>query len=685
METSRHVRPHLQHPPVHGVTASTVATRYIGPDVERDERGHPLVNGDCGECAAWDRRNGETIEMLPLTGAIRREAARPDRRPRRPVQAPKPEPREAIREPSSRPAEPEPRKRSLFLVLAVVLSATFMQLLDASIVSIAVPPLQADLGATNSELQLVVGGYLLTFACALLVGGRLGDTYGRKRLFLIGMAGFTAASALCGLAPDPTTLIIARLAQGLFSGLMFPQVLSVIQVTFPPDQRARVHAIYGATLGVASILGPLLGGLFLAADLFGTGWRMIFLVNLPVGLAALAAGIPILPESKARDVGRVDLLGAASVAAGLFLVVLPLTIGGDVGWPAWTYLMLATGLLALAVFVRRQRRRSLWRHYVRRADAALVPWSLFWYRAFTVGLLLNLVFFAGVAPFFFYFIIYLETGTGFSPLRAGLAVLPVALASALASPASAAIGRRHGRRGLAVGCALLALGMGGLVVTLRHAGDQPSMWLFVPALFLVGAGLGLFGALITSVVLGCIGENEAGAASGALATVQQVGGAVGVAVAGVLFFSLIGVNADRASGSQVAELQGALAAADLPAETIRSTVEGFRSCFRDRAQERDPSVTPASCVQGREQVDRALDGASPQVQGQVGSALEAAGRGGVTYSFTRSAAQTTLYEVGVFALAFLLVLALPRSEAVPVRARRRGAAPGRHRADRHGA
>ncbi|MFL5863126.1 MAG: MFS transporter [Solirubrobacteraceae bacterium] len=550
-------------------------------------------------------------------------------------------------------------------MLAIVLSATFMQLLDVSIVSIAVPPLQADLGATYSELQLVVGGYLLTFACALLVGGRLGDTYGRRKLFLIGMAGFTAASALCGLAPDPTTLVIARLAQGLFSGLMFPQVLSVIQVTFPPDQRARVYGIYGATLGAASILGPLLGGLLIGADLFGTGWRMIFLVNLPIGLAALALGIPFLPESKARDAGRVDLPGAALVAAGLFLVVLPLTIGGDVGWPAWTYLMLVTGLLPLAVFARRQRRRSLWRHYVRCADPPLIPWSLFWYRSFTVGLLLNVVFFLGVAPFFFYFVIYLETGAGFSPLRAGLTVLPVALASALASPAAAAIGRRHGRLGLAVGCALLALGMGGLVVTLRHAGDQPSMWSFVPALVLVGSGLGVFGSLITSVVLGCIGDNEAGTASGALATVQQVGGAIGVAVAGVLFFSFIGINADRASSSQVAELQGALSAADLPSETIQHTVDGYRTCFRDRAHQKDHSATPATCARGRQQVDLALVGAPPQAKDLVGSALEAAGKGGVTRDLTRSTEQTTLYEVAVFTLAFLLVLALPRSTPPP--------------------
>src|SRR3954469_22060999 len=219
--------------------------------------------------------------------------------------------------------------RSPYLVLAIVLSATFVQLLDASIVSIAIPPIQADLNASYAELELMVGGYLLTFACALLVGGRLGDVYGRKRLFLIGMAGFTAASAMCGFAPGPTTLVVARLLQGLSSGLMFPQVLSVIQVTFPPDRRHRAYAIYGATLGVASILGPLVGGLLIEADLFGTGWRMIFLVNVPVGLAALVLGVFLLPRYRAQGLRRVDPVGAMLATLGLFLLVLPLTIGRD--------------------------------------------------------------------------------------------------------------------------------------------------------------------------------------------------------------------------------------------------------------------------------------------------------------------------------------------------------------------
>ncbi|MEH1125641.1 MFS transporter [Micromonospora sp. CPCC 206061] len=548
-----------------------------------------------------------------------------------------------------------------YLTLAIVLSATFMQLLDVSIVSIAIPPIQADLRASYSEIELLVGGYLLTFACALLVGGRLGDVYGRKRLFMIGMAGFTATSALCGLAGEPTTLVVARLLQGLFSGLMFPQVLSVIQVVFRPAERHRVYGIYGATLGIATILGPLLGGLLIQADLFNTGWRMIFLINLPIGIAALVLGVWFLPESKARDARRVDLLGATLVTVGLFLLVLPLTVGRDAGWPAWTFLMLATSVAVLAVFVGHQRQRSRCR-CADRHEVPLIPWSMLRRRAVSVGLLLNLVFFLGVAPFFFYFIIYLQTGAGFSALEAGLATLPIALAAAVASAVSEPLARRLGRSGLAAGCVLMTLGMGLIILTLHLEGGRPQIWSFVGDLIIAGFGLGLFVSLTTSVVLTGIRNDEAGAASGALATMQQAGGAIGIAVVGVLFFGLIGANANHASAAQTATLRAALTAATLPVQAADEIVEGFRACFLDRANQKDLSATPESCRLAQQRADKQMAHASPDVKAAVGRAMETASRNALAKDFTRSTAQTTLYEVAVFAAAFLLVLALPRTD-----------------------
>jgi EmrB/QacA subfamily drug resistance transporter len=548
-----------------------------------------------------------------------------------------------------------------YLTLAIVLSATFMQLLDVSIVSIAIPPIQADLRASYSEIELLVGGYLLTFACALLVGGRLGDVYGRKRLFMLGMAGFTAASALCGLAGEPTTLVVARLLQGLFSGLMFPQVLSVIQVVFRPAERQRVYGIYGATLGVATILGPLLGGLLIQADLFNTGWRMIFLINLPLGIAALVLGLWFLPDSKARDARRVDLLGATLVTVGLFLLVLPLTVGRDAGWPAWTFLMLAAGVVVLGVFVGHQRQRSNCR-CADRHEVPLIPWSMLRRRCVSVGLLLNLVFFLGIAPFFFYFIIYLQTGAGFSALEAGLATLPIALAAAVASAFSEPLARRLGRSGLAVGCVLMTLGMSLIILTLHLEGGRPQVWSFVGDLIIAGFGLGLFVSLTTSVVLSDVRNDEAGAASGALATMQQAGGAIGIAVVGVLFFGLIGANANHATGAQTATLRAALGAVTLPVQATDEIVEGFRACFFDRANQKYHSATPESCRLAQQRADQQMAHVSPEVKAAVGRAVETASSNALAKDFTRSTAQTTLYEVAVFAAAFLLVLALPRTD-----------------------
>src|SRR6266567_563152 len=196
-----------------------------------------------------------------------------------------------------------------WLVLAIVLTAVFMQLLDTTVTTVAVPSIQRSLHTTFGEVQLVLAGYSLAFACVLITGSRLGDIYGRKRLFLIGMVTFTAASAVCGAAPDGLTLVIARIAQGMCSGLMFPQVLAILQVTFPPREKPKAFAIYGATIGLATILGPVLGGSLIKLNLFGTDWRAIFYVNVPIGLVALAAGIRTVGESRAPDADRLDLAG----------------------------------------------------------------------------------------------------------------------------------------------------------------------------------------------------------------------------------------------------------------------------------------------------------------------------------------------------------------------------------------
>lgn len=537
------------------------------------------------------------------------------------------------------------------VALAIVLSAAFMQLLDTTIVNVAIPSIQADLSATFSQLEFVVAGYLLTFAMALLVGGRLGDVYGRKRVFLLGITGFTAASALCGLAPTAGMLIVGRLAQGLFSGLLLPQVLAVIQALYTARERPRAYGIYGATLSTASIVGPLLGGLLVQVNLFGTEWRTIFLVNVPVGIAGLAAAVPLLPESRAGRSPRLDWGGVGLISTGLFLLVFPLVEGRDAGWPAWTFLMLSASALVLVAFAGYQR--TLTRRLNQSAGstaAPLVPWTLFSQRSFNTGLLLNLFFFLGIGPFFFYFLIYLQAGLRFSPLAAGLTVLPFAIGGAVSSSISHKLAHRMGTRVLAVGCVLIAAAMGVLIWSLELAGPKAHILDFAPALFAAGFGLGLFVAPVTAVVLAGIHHDDAGAASGALNTTQQLAGAIGVTIVGVLFFGLIGAHADRASSDTLPMIRAQAATLGLPPQAVTPILTSYQQCFRDRSNQKDLSAVPASCR-------TALPASQPTAIGEiVGTASRQALRAG----FTFAAKRTTIYEIAVFTAALLTLLALPR-------------------------
>jgi len=347
---------------------------------------------------------------------------------------------------AARPARP-------FLVLGIVLTSVFVQLLDISIVNVAIPSIQADLGATTASIQLVLAGYQLAFACMLITAARLGDIHGRRRLFLTGMTVFTVASLLCGLAPDPATLVVARIIQGLGSGLMFPQVLAVIQVTFTGPERGRAFGIFGATIGIATICGPLFGGLLLRADLFGTDWRSIFLVNVPIGIAAVVLALREMPESRAPDAPRLDLRGVGLIATGLFLLIFPLTEGRQRGWPLWIWLMLLACVPVLVAFVLLQRRKT------RQDDDPLVLMTLFGDRTFQAGVVLSGVFFLGIAPFFFALSLYLQVGLGFSPLHSGLTTLPFAVGSAVASARSDRLAQRLGAPVLAVGAGTLTVAM----------------------------------------------------------------------------------------------------------------------------------------------------------------------------------------------------------------------------------
>jgi EmrB/QacA subfamily drug resistance transporter len=540
------------------------------------------------------------------------------------------------------PATPSRAERHPFLVLAIVLTAVFVQLLDVSIVNTAIPSIQKDIGASFAAVQLVLAGYQLAFACLLITGARLGDIYGRKTLFMTGMATFTLASTLCGLAPNATTLVLARILQGIGSGLMFPQVLAVIQVTIPPKDRGKAFGIFGATIGIATILGPLLGGALISLDLFGTDWRMIFLVNIPVGLFALVAAYLEMPDSKAPDAPRLDVPGAALITAGLFLLVYPLTEGREKGWPAWIWAMLAASVPVLAAFVWLQRRKT------RDNASPLLLMTLFGNRAFRAGLLLSLVFFAGIPAFFFSFSLYLQFGLGFSALHAGLTTFPFAVASGFASSRSDKLAKRLGTKVLTLGSGLLALGMVIVIAVLNAAGTDLHSYEIAPFLLVAGLGLGCFIAPLTNLVLAGIAGREAGSASGVLSTTQQVGGALGVAVIGLILFGVLGGHAATAARAQAAPLTAGLTGARLPASAVDATVQQFEHCFVARSKAPDPSATPPGC---------AVPTDGPKA---VGAALSRAADQARRENFLHAIERTLLFEIGVFVVAMALTRLLPQ-------------------------
>jgi EmrB/QacA subfamily drug resistance transporter len=417
--------------------------------------------------------------------------------------------------------------------LAVVLTGTFMVVLDFFIVNVAMPAMQSDLHAGTGAIEWVIAGYGLTFATFLITAGRLGDQLGRRRMFSAGLALFTVASAACGLAPSPAVLVVARLVQGLAAALLSPQVLSIIGVVYNGPDRVRAISIYGIVLGLAAVGGQLIGGVLVQADIAGLGWRSCFLINVPIGVVGLAIAARAVPESRVEGANRLDLVGTALVTLGLVDIVLPLVEGRQHGWPAWTWLCLGAAPITLGLFAAHQRRLS------RRGGAPLLDPALFRERAFSAGLVTQLVFFASMASYFLVLALYLQQGRGLDALQAGLVFTILAAAYLVASAYAPGLTPRLGRRLPAIGGLVLAVGHGMLALSVADIGVGGSVALLVPGMLLEGAGMGLVITPLTSTVLGSLRPENAGAAAGALSTMQQVGNALGVAVTGVIFFGAL--------------------------------------------------------------------------------------------------------------------------------------------------
>lgn len=407
--------------------------------------------------------------------------------------------------------------------LGVILAGSVMELLDATVTNIAGPTMRTDLGGGTSLIQWLGAAYTLAMTAGLLTGGRLGDIVGRKRMFLIGVAGFTIGSLLCAISTGPEAIIAARVIQGLFGAAMIPQGMGLMKEMFPPKELQAAFGMFGPVMGISAIGGPILAGWLVDADLFGTGWRMIFLINLPLGVAAVLAALRFLPATRPAGGVKLDIPGALLASLGTVLIVFPLVQGGEHGWPWWAFAMMAGSVVTFAVFVAYERRKG---------EAALVVPSLLRKPAFVSGLAVGAIYFAAFGGVFLVLGLYTQLGLGYSPLKAALTSVPSSVGMIVGmGVASATV--RFGRKVLLGGAVVMFFAVVALALI---AGPGVTPWQLAPALVFVGLGSGLIMGPYFNIVMAAVDPKETGSASGSLTAIQQVGGALGLAILGTVFF-----------------------------------------------------------------------------------------------------------------------------------------------------
>ncbi|MFI6687916.1 MFS transporter [Streptomyces sp. NPDC050485] len=425
--------------------------------------------------------------------------------------------------------------RRRWFALAIVMTAAFMDLVDVTIVNIAIPSIQKDTGASFSSIQWITAGYALAFAAGLITGGRLGDIHGRKKLFLIGIGGFTLASALCGFAANPDMLVASRILQGAMAAMMVPQVLSIVHATFPAHERGKVFGLFGAVVGLGAVSGPLLGALLTEWNLFGLEWRPIFLINLPVGIAGLILGTKFISESKAPKALRLDLVGVVLVIIGLLMLLYPLTRGRELGWPLWGYLSMAGSVVVFGGLVAYERMKAA------RDGSPLIELSLFKVKSFAAGIAVQATFGVGLGIFFLVWTLYMQIGLGWTALRAGLTGVPFSIAVSVAAGMSVQkLVPRFGRKVLQAGALTMVAGLLIYIWEADHYGLDIAPWQMALPLVVMGLGMGLIVAPLTDAVLSEVPKEHSGSASGLINTVQQMGNALGLGLVSVVFFGRIG-------------------------------------------------------------------------------------------------------------------------------------------------
>jgi EmrB/QacA subfamily drug resistance transporter len=419
--------------------------------------------------------------------------------------------------------------------VSIVLVGAFMALLDTTIVNVALPSIRTGLHASSASLEWIVSGYALSYGLALVPGGRAGDRFGHKRLFLIGLTIFTLASVGCGISQSQGQIVAARIVQGLGAGLFFPAISATIQHAFTGPARSKAFGVLGAVIGASTAMGPLLGGLIIAAAGTQDGWRWVFLVNLFIGAVAIPMAAWRLPAAVSRTRRGFDPVGLSLLTGGLLLLLIPLVEGQQYGWPAWTWICLACCAVVFALLAVWERRADK-----RGGDPLLKP-GLLRQTSFSAGAIFAIAFFAGFSSIFFTLSILWQEGLGHSALITGLVIAPYSVGTLTAAANSDKLSARLGRMVLVLGCTLLLAGLGLTIVVIHLTAPAPGGWDLVGPLLLAGLGTGMTIAPNQDFVLATVPRQEAGTASGILGTSQRLGTAIGIAVIGTVLFGTLHV------------------------------------------------------------------------------------------------------------------------------------------------
>jgi EmrB/QacA subfamily drug resistance transporter len=443
---------------------------------------------------------------------------------------------------TSSPTKQALSSRILWAILCVVLIADVLDLLDATITYIAAPTIVRELGGSEELVKWLGASYSLAMGVLLVIGGRLGDKYGQRKLFLIGIAGFTLASVICGLSVNPTMLVGARLCQGAFGALLIPQGIAILTKTFPREMMGKAFSAFGPVLGASSVLGPILAGFLIDANIAHLSWRSMFLINIVLGATGFLAALWLLPRDAGNREVMVDGPGSTLLATTMLSLTYGLIEGSTYGWTLVPLLLIFVGLVFFVLFCWRQRM----------AQNPLIEPSLFKNRGFTSGLILGLVFFAAVNGLTYVISLFLQTGLHLTPTEAALGLAPLAFGIILASLASVRLIARFGRMLIFVGLLITLIGAVWLLLLLLLDGKQLDVWVIAPAILVMGFGMGnCFGTLF-DVAVGNISAQEAGSASGSLSSVQQLAAAIGSAIVTSVYFQVMGAgNQTRAMAVSV--------------------------------------------------------------------------------------------------------------------------------------